>query len=791
MKISLNWINEFVDLTGISIEDIDKKINQMCCEIEEIIEVGKETSGVVFGKILEVKKHPDSNHLHILKVDVGTEVLQIVCGAPNVRENMITMVATVGGKVNGMKIKPAKLAGVESFGMCCSESELGIGSDDEGIADIDFNVKIGQDIKEVLPIDDIILDIDNKTLTNRPDLWGHYGMAREFAAIFDRKLKPLQTLDLNKFKGLMPINVKVETDKCLRYSAISVENISVKRSPMPMRIRLNYTGMRDINLLADVTNYIMLELGQPMHAFDYSRVNGIIVREARKNETLLTLEGETHEISEGSVIICDSKNIPVAIAGVKGGLKSGITETTDSVLFESATFDPMAIRKSSRSIGLVTDASLRYEKSLDPELTSVALARTLKLLADVDRQIVITSSFSDVYKVHYPERKIEITADFISKRIGKDISRDDIIVILTKLGFVCRAKGENIFVNVPTFRATKDVSIKEDLVEEVARMLNFGPMEAKPLEFAVMPVEKNAEHELEYQAKLLLAEKYGANEVHSYIWDYANYNAEKKIITKPVLHLVDSKNAGQSSIRTELIPTLLKFVSENKEKENGQVKIFEIGRCVPSLNEDGLANEEKHLAVVFASNTRSEADVLLEIKKYLVDLASNYVGVALEFKHQDVNANYIHKINSANVYFGDVEIGYLGIINPATSKLIDKKLNIAVCELDFKKLCMCKGHPKKIKVPSVFQSVKIDLNFLVDKLKTYAEIQSILSKVKSKILVTYNLIEVFENDSFGDKKSMLFNFEINGKDHTLTSEEIENFRNDVINLMVKNGINLR
>ncbi|MBO4570164.1 MAG: phenylalanine--tRNA ligase subunit beta [Clostridia bacterium] len=791
MKISLNWINEFVDLKGITIDEINKKINQMCCEIEEITEVGKETSGVVFGQILEVKNHPDSNHLHILKVDVGTEVLQIVCGAPNVRVGMVTMVATVGGKVNGQKIKEAKLAGVESYGMCCSESELGIGSDDEGIADIDFKVTLGQDIKEVLPIDDVILEIDNKTLTNRPDLWGHYGMAREFSAIFDRPLKPLPVLELAKFKGLKKVKIDVKTDKCFRYSAMSVANITKKRLPMPLRIRLNYTGMRDINLLADITNLVMLELGQPMHAFDNNLVKDIVVREAVKGDKLLTLEGETHEVNPGSILICDGKDEPVAIAGIKGGLKSGITDETNSVLFESATFDSGAIRKTSRSIGLITDASLRYEKSLDPELASIAMARILKVLTTIDKNVVITSSYSDVYKKKYEKVNLTIDSEFVSKRIGIKVTNEEIAKILTKLGFSCKILKNQVQIAVPTFRATKDISIKEDIVEEVARMLNFGLLQPKPLEFSVLPVEKNREHTLEYEAKLMLAEKYGANEVHSYIWNYDNFNKEHKIETKPVLHLLDSKNAGQSSIRSEMVPTLLKFVSENKEQLDGEVRIFEIGRCVPSLDENKLAIEEKHLAIAFASQTKTQEELFFCVKKFLVDFASNKLLLNLEFTKEGNVPNYIHKVNSCSVKNGDVILGYFGLVNPATTKCIDKKLNICVCEIDFTKLCEKEGYKQKVKVPSAFQSVKFDLNFLVDKNKTYGEVREALNKVRSKILVGINFVEVFEGEVLGGKKSMLFNFEINGKDHTLSSEEIDNFRNDVIAQMAKNGYALR
>lgn len=790
MKISLNWIKEFVNLDGITVEDIDKNINQMCAEIENIEIKGKDVSGVVFGKIIEVKNHPESTKLHILTVDIGNEKLQIVCGAPNVYEGMVTCVATVGGKVCGHKINVAKLAGIESFGMCCSEAELGIGTDNSGICDIDFKVKLGQDIKEVLPIDDVILEIDNKTLTNRPDLWGHYGFAREFSAIFKRKLMPLKMLDLSKFDGLDKVKIKVETDKCLRYSAITVENVTVKKSPMPMRIRLNYTGMRDINLLADITNYIMLELGQPMHAFDNRLVDGILVKESKPGDKLITLEGEEHELPENSIEICDKHKDLVAIAGIKGGLKSGITDNTDSVLFESATFDATAIRKSSRAMGLITDASLRYEKSLDPELTKIALARILYCLHNIDSGIIVTSCFSDCYNKKYPQIEINITPEFVSKRIGLEINDKSIIEILDSLGFSCKKLKNEIKVTVPTFRATKDISIKEDLVEEIARIINYANIEPKPLKFEVEPVMPSLEHTLEFKAKKLLASKYGANEVHSYIWNFADFNKEHKIDTKQYLTLVDSKNAGQNGIRSEIVPTLLKFIDENREEQNGCVKIFEIGRCVTNIEENGLAKEEKHLAVAFSGHNSAE-DLFIELKTFLVDFAFNYVGATLKFVRTDNYSTTMHKLNTASVMFNDVNLGYIGVVSPIVTNTIDKKLNIVACEVNFSKLCECKDYPKKVKVPSRLQSVKLDLNFLVEKNKTYEDVIKILSKIRSKLLVGYNLVEVFEAESLGDKKSMLFNFEINGKDHTLNSAEIDGFMNDVISLMAKNGIALR
>ena len=791
MKISLNWIKEFVDLDGITKEDIDKNINTMCAEIENIEEKGADIQNVVFGKILEVKAHPQSQKLHILKVDVGSEVLQIVCGAPNVRENMVTMVAKVGGMVCGKKIGPAKLAGVESFGMCCAESELGIGSDDSGIIDVDFDVPLGMDIKKVLPIDDFVLEIDNKTLTNRPDLWGHYGFAREFSAIFKRPLNKLEVLDLNKLDGLNKVRISVKTPACFRYSSVSASNILRKKSPIEMRIRLNYCGMRDINFLADLTNYIMLELGQPMHAFDNDKVKEIEVVSSKDGDKLLTLEGEEHSVPTGSVLICDGKGQSVAIAGIKGGLMSGITAETSSVLFESAIFDSMAIRKTSRTIGLITDASLRYEKSLDPELTKTALARLLYILTNADNGAVITSCFSDCYKFKYPQIKIDVSANFISRRIGIDVSSKEVSEILTRLGFVCDDDGENISVIVPSFRATKDISIKEDLVEEVARMLNYGAFSPKPLEFNVEPVVQSKEHTLEYKAKFLLASKYGASEVHSYIWDYADFNKEHKIETHPCLHLMDTRNAGQSAIRDSLVPTLLKMVSENKESEEGNVKIFEIGRCASSLNEEKLANEEKHLAVVFSSYSKTEEELLMELKTYLVDFSENYVYATLNFEREEPTENYMHKVNTFSVKFNGNYLGHIGVVSPTVTKTIDKKLKIVACELNFKELALCLNYPKKVKVPSSYQSSHLDLNFNVDINEEYADVARALSKLRNRLLVGYKLIEIFVNPLIPNKKSMLFRFEINGKDHSLTGEEIDGFMNDVIGIMEKAGYPLK
>lgn len=789
MKISLNWIKDYVDLSGIDTEEIVKRFNLSTAEIENVEYMGAKTHGVVFGKILEVSNHPTNGHWHILKVDVGSKTLQIVCGAPNVREGMVTCVATDGGSVNGFKITVAKRGEIESQGMCCSAAELGIGSDNDGIIDLVGDYPIGADIKTVWPIDDIVLEIDNKTLTNRPDLWGHYGMAREFAVIFNRPLKTIPTLDLTKFDGLNKISVNVESSNCYRYSAISVDNVNVKTSPDYMKIRLTYCGMRDINLLADLTNYVMMDVGLPMHAFDNAVVKGINVLDAKKGTTMLTLEGEEHELPENAIVIADETKEPVAIAGIKGGLKSGITDQTTSVLFEAAVFNSVAIRKTSRGIGLVTDSSIRYEKSLDPEKTELALARMIKLLSEIDNKIVVTSCFSDCYKYHYPKLTINVDPAFIASTIGANIGEEQIVSILKGLGFGVKSKKGELCVSVPSYRATKDVSIKQDLVEEVARIYGYDNIEPAPLKFEAVPVALKREVDLEYVAKKYLAEKYDATEVHSHIWNFTEFNNKHKIEHVSHLKLMDSSNSGQEGIRSKLAPTMLKFFEENRNVLD-EIRIFEIGRVVSGVDENNLAKEEKRLCVLLASQNKSQEEMFFEAKKVVVDLAKTVMGLDVSLKKGETSS-YYHPVNSARVVSRVGDFGEMGILHPVVNKSIDKRFAVAVIELDFAALCAAPVYYKKPRAISKYQQVQMDFNFLVPSKLTYGEFEQVLGKYRNKISNGFELVDIYIDESLGDRKSITIRYELGSYDHTLTGEELEKFRADLISHASKNNIVLR
>ena len=790
MYISMNWIKDFVNLDGISPEDLIKKFNLTTAEIEGYEVKGENTQGVIFARIEKVENHPNSDHLHILAVNTGSETLQIVCGAPNVKENMIVCLAPIGSKVGGHKMTKARLAGIDSYGMCCSEEELGIGSDNTGIMEIDFPVTLGADIKTVFPIDDIVFEIDNKSLTNRPDLWGHYGIAREFSAMFNRELKPLETISLDNFNKLPKLNIHVNSENCFRYSSIAVENISKKYSSQQMKIRLLYCGMRDINLITDLANYIMLELGQPMHTFDNKIVKGINVNSATKDTTLLTLEGEEHKILENTTIICDQNNVPVAIAGIKGGKLSGISEQTNSLLLESACFDSKAIRIASTKIGLKTDASQRYEKSLDPEMTTTAIARFIALLEKLDGGIKIVSSLTDVYTKKYPQIEIEINADFVSKRIGLNITNQDIENVLTKLGFIVTSKNNNLLVKVPSFRATKDISLKEDLVEEIARSYGYDNIIPEPISMEVESVDQNIEHINEYETKYLLAEKYGMNEVHSYLWNYIDFNKRVGIEQKSFVSLVDASNAGQSGIRSLLVPTLLKFMEENRNSFS-DIEIFENGRVITGLDTDNLAIEEPHLAICIASQTKDAKTLYFKLKEILFDLSKNIYNKHLTIGKISDLPNYMHPVNSTNIFAGEKCIGYFGVIHPSVKLAIDKRFNIAVLEINTSSIFSAPNYENKIQKVSKFQDVNIDYSFLVPKTIKYVDIENHLNNFKAKLIWNYKLIDVYENNSLGNYSSWTFKFNICSLDKTLSNKDIEIFNMRLLQHMEQIGINLK
>ncbi len=564
MYISINWIKDFVDLSGIDIDELIHKFSLSTAEVEnEIFYKGSDLCGIVVAEIKSVEEHPESKKLHLLKVDIGEkDLVDVVCGAPNVRVGMKTAFAKLGAKIGEITITPRELAGYTSNGMCCSEKEIGLSDENAGIMDITDDVAVGTDLKSIYEIDDIIFEVDNKSLTNRPDLWGHYGIAREIATLAGRPLKAIETADLSVYDNLPKIDIKIEDKFCKRYSGIKFENVSRKVSPVNMRIRLFYCGMRAINFLADLTNYLMLEMGQPMHAFDSDKVEKIRVRRFEKPFEFTTLDNVSRHIDENTLMICNG-DIPVAIAGIMGGLDSEITDATTSLTLESANFDAVCVRKSSSRLSHRTDASMRYEKSLDPEMTTVAAARFVKLLFAYDSGVKVISSLTDEYAEHFNKVELNFNKKFVDRYTGIEISNDTIVKTLTSLGFGVKLDGDNFTVDVPSWRATKDVTMKADIIEEITRIYGYDNFAVNTAVAPLYPVRMFEEKNIEEQIKDILVKRFSLHEVHSYIWAYTDEYKKLDIEVEPNIKLLGAVNPNIETIRRSLIPTQLCQIKSN------------------------------------------------------------------------------------------------------------------------------------------------------------------------------------------------------------------------------------
>lgn len=792
MYISINWIKDFVDLDGIDVEKLIYKFTMSTAEVEGITKHGQDVNGVIVAQILSVENVENSKKLHKLMVDTGKEKLQVICGAPNVRVGAKVAFAQVGSTIGGEKIGQATLAGEISNGMCCSEKELGISDDHSGIIIFDDDVKVGEDVKNIIPIDDIIYEVDNKSLTNRPDLWGHYGIAREIAAITGRELKPLEIEDLNLYKDLeeLSINVECQDDKqlCLRYSAMRVENVTRKQASWKMKVRLFYCGMRSINLLADMTNYIMLELGQPMHAFDNRMVSSVEVKVLKDDAEFTTLDGQVRKLDKGTLMIHNDKE-PVAIAGVMGGLASEIEDDTTTLFLESANFDAVAIRKTASKIDLRTDAAARYEKTLDPELTELAIARFIKVLKDEDKDIKVTSRFTDVYIERYPHITIKIDKPYIDRAIGKVLPMEEVTTTLKNLEYDISVDGDNITIEVPSFRATKDVSQKADIIEEIARIHGYDNIEPKTNLWAITPVAKDPVRELEYSAKELLASKYGMNEVHSYVWYNTEMNQELGIKVKDNLKIVNGIVRLDNTLRREMAPTMLYAINKNMKYMN-DVRVFEIGRTF-EYNFDGKdAKEYKVLGLGVASTKNTEKELAYEVKTMIDSIVKINKNMDVEYKNIDnVENNWMHPVNSFEIIVNNMPVGYISVVHPKIKDAINSKSSIVVAELRIDMLGEIAKRDINYKEVSKYQTVTFDLSLIVDKDTKYSDIKSIIDSSNMNYLMEYTLVDIYEDaQKLLGKKAVTIRFTIGSYDKTLTKEQIDEERETVLNALKEKDI---
>lgn len=785
MFLSMNWISDFVDLSGLDKMDLIHRFSLSTAEVEnEIFEKGKDLSGVVVAEIKSVEPHPESKKLHLLKVDAGDgKLTDVVCGAPNVRVGMKTAFAKVGARLGDITIAPRPLAGFDSYGMCCSEKEIGISDDNSGIMDITDDIPAGTDIKDAYAMDDIVFEVDNKSLTNRPDLWGHYGIAREFAALAGRPLKPLDTVDLHAYDALPKVDMKIEDPLCQRYSCLQVENIHTAVSPVNMRIRLYYCGMRAINFLADLTNYLMLEMGQPMHAFDSRKVEKLRIKRFPKPFEFQTLDGVERHIDENTLMICNG-DTPVAIAGIMGGLDSEIVEDTTTLTLESATFDAVSVRKSTVRLAHRTDASMRYEKCLDPEMTVPAIARFVKLLTDTDKDARVVSSLTDEYAYHYDTVTLDFDQAYVDRYTGIQIDGDTIVHTLEALGFTVKRDGDNFSVTVPSWRATKDVTIKADIIEEITRVYGYDNFAVHTASAPLYPVRPETEKTVEDRIKDILVKRFSLHEVHSYIWAYYDEYKALGLAVEDNVKLLNATNPNIETLRRSMIPTQLCQVRGNTAFAPS-FGIFEIGRTVDGLDENGMCREHKKLAITLFSKVDSTETLYLSLRDMLAVLAADIKHKPLSFTAAEATHDYQHPRNLNTVLCDGVALGELGVVHPTVAKKIDKKAAIVYAEIDVRAFSEIADAGIVYREPSRFPGMEVDLSFVSE---TYAPIGAAIEAANCPWIQDVDVVDTYRDES---GKSITVRLVFSDDQRTLKREEVMEVADQIIALLSKQNIALK
>ena len=785
MFLSMNWISDFVDLSGLDKMDLIHRFSLSTAEVEnEIFEKGKDLSGVVVAEIKSVEPHPESKKLHLLKVDAGDgKLTDVVCGAPNVRVGMKTAFAKVGARLGDITIAPRQLAGFDSYGMCCSEKEIGISDDNSGIMDITDDIPCGTDIKDAYAVDDIVFEVDNKSLTNRPDLWGHYGIAREFAALAGRPLKPLDTVDLHAYDALPKVDMKIEDPLCQRYSCLQVENIHTAVSPVNMRIRLYYCGMRAINFLADLTNYLMLEMGQPMHAFDSRKVEKLRIKRFQKPFEFQTLDGVERHIDENTLMICNG-DTPVAIAGIMGGLDSEIVEDTTTLTLESATFDAVSVRKSTVRLAHRTDASMRYEKCLDPEMTVPAIARFVKLLTDTDKDARVVSSLTDEYAYHYDTVTLDFDQSYVDRYTGIQIDGDTIVHTLEALGFTVKRDGDNFSVTVPSWRATKDVTIKADIIEEITRVYGYDNFAVHTASAPLYPVRPETEKTVEDRIKDILVKRFSLHEVHSYIWAYYDEYKALGLAVEDNVKLLNATNPNIETLRRSMIPTQLCQVRGNTAFAPS-FGIFEIGRTVDGLDENGMCREYKKLAITLFSKTDSTETLYLSLRDMLAVLAADIKHKPLSFTAAEATHDYQHPRNLNTVLCDGVALGELGVVHPTVAKKIDKKAAIVYAEIDVRAFSEIADAGIVYREPSRFPGMEVDLSFVSE---TYAPIGAAVEAANCPWIQDVDVVDTYRDES---GKSITVRLVFSDDQRTLKREEVMEVADQIIASLSKQNIALK
>lgn len=790
MKASVEWLKEYADIE-VEAKELGDILTMTGSKVETIESRGKDIKNVVVGKILEIEKHPDADKLIVTKVDVKDEILQIVTGASNVKVGDIVPIAKDGSELpGGVKIKTGKLRGVDSCGMMCSVGELNLeianypGQIEHGIMILpkEYESKLGENIVEVLDLQEDIIDFE--ITPNRPDCLSIEGLGREVAVSLKKEFKnPRKNIDEKKVenkKELEGLKVEIEApDLCYRYLARMVKNVKIKESPAWMKKRLTACGVRSINNIVDITNYVMLEMGQPMHAFDINSIEGkqIIVRRAKKDEKITTLDEQERTLSEEMLVIADAKK-PVAIAGVMGGQNSEIEKDTQTVVFESAVFNGASVRTTAKKVGLRTEASSRYEKGLSAENALRAVNRAVELVELIGAGEIV-EGVVDVYPTKQPVHKVQLEVEGINRLIGLNIPKQEMITTLEKLGM----KVENDYVIVPYFRT--DIEQVADLAEEVLRFYGYDKLETSLICADTTLGVKTKKQKIEDEIKQLLVNS-GLCQICTYAFltpeDLEKANVEQ---TQEMIKIKNPLSEDYTIMRTSTIPSMLKTIALNDAKKNKDVMLFDISRTYKNEQktiEQGEVPKEESIITIGMYGKNADFYVL----KGMVENIMKIAGVArYDIEREENNSSY-HPGKSAKVKVGVDGIAILGEVHPKVLENYDISQKVMLAEINLEKIVKYAKTTKKYSEIPKFPALTRDIAVMVNEEIEVAQIEKIILKVGKKLLESFKLFDVYRDAKLGEgKKSVAYALTFRIKERTLTDEEVNGVMEQIIGQLEK------
>ena len=794
MKVTYNWLKDFVNITA-SPEDMAKRLTSAGMEVEEIIYQNEHLHDVVVGRILKIEKHPQADKLVVCQVDIGKEITQIITAATNVFEGAVVPVSLPGADlVNGVKIQKAKMRGIESCGMFCSGEELGIdenyfeGAGVNGILILPSDMKVGQPIDKALQLDDVIFDIN--ITPNRADCMSVIGIAREVCALYGlymRKVNLSYDIDVYAKDTVRDyVNVKVTTPNCFRYMAAAVTDVKIERSPLWMRARLNAVGIKPINTLVDITNYVLIEMGQPLHAFDQELIGGsqINVRQAKSGEKIEVLNHNTYDLDEDIMVIADSEK-PMVIAGVIGGTNSCINDNTKKCVLESAVFDLKSIRITSRRIGVRTDSSARYSKGVNVANAEMGMLRALHLISRIKCGKIVRGMI-DIASQKNEARKIVVSVKLINDILGLQIASKDMLTILNNLGIESTIVGDKITCIVPPYR--EDLENDYDIAEEVIRLYGYDAYNNVDYEL----FKNSAVTEGHHHPRLLMERQFRNALVTNGFYENVSYTlvpsdmVGKLLLTderKNLIRIANPISEDISCMRTSVAHSMFTNIAYNLSVGNYNLRIFECGRVylTDTLPLEKLPTEKDMIALAVCEETfKTVKNMNFNFIKGMVEMILNKTSV--DYKLVRSKQPYLHPGISADIIADGKLIGSFGQIHPVVAKNYDIPDYVVYAEIDDDYLASLPVKKIEAKEISKYPIVERDLAIVVDEKITAAEMLDTVKSSCGKLFYDANIFDIYRSQSVGEnKKSIAFKIKLSDMNKTLTDEEV----NKVVQKIVK------